>query len=89
MELGDMAFSPSEDIFYGVSWENTNFYRVTLSNGGSPVTVTVLGQLPIPAGGGIYSGLAVIPEPSTLVLLGIVGLALLGCGCVRKRYTQR
>lgn len=81
-ELGDLAYSVSEDVYYGVSWVNTNFYRVTMTNGGNPISVATLGQLP--GSGFVYKGLAVIPEPSTIILLAISSLALLGCTLLRK-----
>jgi hypothetical protein len=82
MQLGDLAYSPSADAFFGVSWVNTNFYRVTLTEGMSPITVTTLGQLP--GSGYVYKGLAVIPEPSTLVLMAISALALFAYAQTRR-----
>jgi hypothetical protein len=85
-DLGDAGYSPQGDIIYSLGYQTGQFYRITTSNGGSPISVT---------NGGTYAsglvGLAVVPggtavpEPGALALLAGLGVA----GLVLKRRGQR
>lgn len=68
--LGELAYSLSEDVIYALDYTNNRFYRVQLTNGGPPVTITLIGTTPGNQLQGIaFASASVVPEPGTLILL--------------------
>lgn len=76
-DLAGLAFDPATNTLYGKGEQDTNLYSI------DPITAraTLIGATGLSEGGGLAF---VIPEPATLLLLGMGSLALLR----RRRFSM-
>lgn len=85
--MREMAYSPAFDAIFAVEYPTNVLYRVQLTNGGAPITITTVGTIPGPFVWGIaFASTAVIPEPSSLALFTI---AVVSTGLVYLRRRTR
>jgi len=85
--MGETAYSPLLDAIFAVDYINNRLYRVDLTNGGAPITITTVGTIPGPLVQGIafaFDATNIVPEPSSLVLF-TVAVATTGLVCLRRR----
>lgn len=87
--MGELAYSIVHDAIFAIDYTNNRLYRVQLTNGGAPFTITTVGTIPGNQLQGIaFASAGIIPEPSTLVLF-TSSVALLGPYCAWRRWKRR